>query len=72
MAEEGVSGEVLWLLLDMVGLLLALFNSLSLIVEKLEEDTPKSFDLIESTRRVNFGVFRQVNIFSILHIAVKL
>lgn len=59
--EKGVSREVLGLLLDKVCPLLALFDSLSLIVEEFEEDSSKRFDLVNGTRSVNFYRLRLVN-----------
>lgn len=70
--EEGVAGEVLRLLLDVVGLFLAFFDSLSLIVEKLKEDSSESFNLVESACGTDFGILRHINVFSLLYCAVKL
>jgi hypothetical protein len=71
LAEEGVVREVLWLLLDIVGLLLTHLHPLSLIVEEFEEDTAKCFHLVEGARLANLGMLRQVNIFSFLYTTVK-
>lgn len=45
--EEGVVREVLWLLFDKISPLLALLDSLSLIVEEFEEHSSKRFNLVK-------------------------
>ncbi len=58
LAEEGVGGEVLRLLFDIVGLLLAYFHAFGLVVEEFEEHTSKSFNFVDRAGGVDFGMLR--------------
>jgi hypothetical protein len=58
LAEEGVGGEVLRLLFDIVGLLLAYFHAFGLVVEEFEENASKSFNFVDCAGGVDFGMLR--------------
>lgn len=58
-------------LLYIIGLFLAHFHTLGLIVEELKENAAQSFDFIKTTSGVYLGLLRQVDILSFLDCAIK-